>query len=123
MDKAQALHSFWSSFGLPAYDQLTVPDDAKMPYITYEVATDSFDSTVYLTASIWYNNFSWKEVTEKSEQIAKVIYDLHPSGIKIDGGRLLIFKGSPFATRMNDENDKMVRRIILNIMAEFLTAY
>jgi GH35 family endo-1,4-beta-xylanase len=123
MDKAQALHNFWSSFGLPAYDQLTVPDDAQMPYITYEVATDSFDNNVFLTASIWYNNFSWKDVTEKSEQVAKAIYDLYPSGIKIDGGRLLIYKGSPFAIRMNDDSDKMVRRIVLNIVAEFLTAY
>ena len=123
MDKAQALHNFWSSFDLPAYDALTVPDDAQMPYITYEVATDSLDNNVFLTASIWYNNFSWKDVTEKSEQIAKAIYDLYPSGIKIDGGRLYISKGSPFAIRMNDDTDKMVRRIVLNIVAEFLTAY
>lgn len=123
MDKAQALHNFWSSFGIPAYDALTVPDDAQMPYITYEVSTDSFDNQVFLTASIWYNNFSWKDVTEKSEQVAKAIYDLHPSGIKIDNGRLLIFRGSPFAIRMNDDRDKMIRRIVLNIVAEFLTAY
>ncbi len=123
MDKAQALHNFWSSFGLPAYDALTVPDDAQMPYITYEVATDSLGNSVFLTASIWYNNLSWKDVTEKSEQIAKAIYDLYPSGIKINDGRLYISKGSPFAIRMNDDTDKMIRRIVLNIVAEFLTAY
>lgn len=43
MDRAQAIHSFWNSFGLKAYDENTVPDNAKLPYITYEVAVSSFD--------------------------------------------------------------------------------
>ena len=31
MDKFQAQQSFWSSFGLTAYDENTVPDDAEYP--------------------------------------------------------------------------------------------
>ena len=42
MDKAQALHSFWSGFGLTAYDENTVPDGAQLPYITYEVEGDPY---------------------------------------------------------------------------------
>lgn len=123
MDKAQALHNFWSSFGLPAYDENSVPEDAVMPYITYEVATDSLGYAIALTASIWYHSFSWKEITEKTEEIATAIDAINPVGIKIDHGRLCIFRGSPFAQRMGDDSDKMIRRMVLNITAEFLTAH
>ena len=43
MTAEQTLHSFWSSFGLTAYDENSVPDDAVLPYITYSVSYDSFD--------------------------------------------------------------------------------
>ena len=54
MDRAQAINSFWNSFGLRAYDENTVPQNAVLPYITYEVAIASFeDGDVPLTASVW----------------------------------------------------------------------
>lgn len=37
MNKAQAIQAFWESFGVPAYEESTVPDDAVMPYITYSM--------------------------------------------------------------------------------------
>ena len=45
MTKAEALHSFYSSFGLTAYEENSVPDDAEFPYITYNITTDSFVNT------------------------------------------------------------------------------
>lgn len=36
-DVHQALHAFWSSFGVPAYLSGHVPDGASLPYITFEV--------------------------------------------------------------------------------------
>lgn len=123
MDKAQALHDFWSSFGLPAYDQFSVPDDAEFPYITYEVATDSIGHALPLTASVWYRSSSWKDISLKTEEIAKYIGE-HGSLIrKIDGGYMYLYKGSAFAQRMNDAEDDMVKRMYLNILVEFFTAY
>jgi hypothetical protein len=121
MDKAQALHSFWSSFGLDAYDMNTVPTGASMPYITYEVSTDSLDNVVNLTASIWYHSMSWAEITQKADEIA---LRLSAGGqtVKLDAGYLWITPGSPFAQRMDDPTDDAIRRIILNVQAEFLTA-
>ena len=119
MNKSQAMQKFWSSFGLPAYDQNTVPQDAQMPYITYSVSEADFGSPVILTASIWYRSQSWEEIALKSYDIAEAI----SSGqvLPIDGGWLWIYKGTPFAQRMADIDDT-VRRIILNVSAEFLTA-
>lgn len=123
MDKAQALQTFWESFGIPAYEQTTVPETATMPYITYSVSTDSLDNVVNMYASVWYHSTSWKDISEKTEQIARYIVGMNPPSIKFDGGRLYIAKGTPFAQRMEDPNDSMIRRMYLNIQAEYLSAY
>lgn len=123
MDKGQALNYFWSSFGLNAYDENTVPDDAVLPYITYNTATDSLDNVVPLTGSVWYKGMSWTEVEAKAEEIARYIGEFGHKVIKLDGGYLYITKGSPFAQRVVDGSDEQMRRIYINITAEFLTAY
>lgn len=123
MDKAEALHSFWSSFGMKAYDEQTVPDGAVVPYITYNVATDSLDNVVPLTGSLWYRGTGWEDVTKKADEIARRIGEYGHVTVKIDGGYLYITKGSPFAQRVVDANDELSRRIYINIVAEFLTAY
>lgn len=123
MDKAQAIHKFWSGFGLPAYDENTVNPDAETPYITYEVKTDSLGNVVQMTASLWYHSDSWAEIQKKAEEIGEYIVKMYPASIELDNGRLYIAKGRPFAQRMGDPSDKRIRRIILTIQAEFLTAY
>ena len=40
MTKAAAMYQFWNSFGLTAYEENTVKDDASFPYITYQLVTD-----------------------------------------------------------------------------------
>lgn len=122
MNKAQAIQSFWESFGIPAYDETTVPETAKMPYITYNVSTDSLGNVINMSASLWYYSRSWKDISLKADEIAEAIVNMNPPSIKLDKGRLYIAKGTPFAQRMQDENDS-VRRIYLNIQAEYLTAY
>lgn len=122
MNKAQAIHSFWSSFGLPAYDQSTVPDGtggAVMPYITYEVKEDDLGNDLGLTASLWYRSSSWEAITLKSNEIAQRIKEILP--IKIDSGYVWIKRGSPFAQRMSDTDDG-VRRILISITVEYLTS-
>jgi hypothetical protein len=123
MDKSQALQKFWEGFGIPAYDETTVPENATMPYITYGVTTDNLDHPVALFASVWYHSTSWKDISIKTEQIAKSIVEMQPPSIQFDNGRLYIAKGTPFAQRMSDPSDSMIRRMYLNIQAEFLSAY
>lgn len=122
MDKAQAIHEFWSGFRLPAYDESSVPDDAVMPYITYNVATDSLDSVLPLHGSLWYRSTAWDEITQKSEEIAEALGMNGYLIKKINNGYVWMQKGRPFAQRMTDE-DGQVRRIYVNVTAEFLTAY
>lgn len=119
MNKAQAIHSFWNSFDIPAYDESTVnADNAGDFYITYEVVTDSLDRAIPMTASVWkLNTASWDEVSRKVEEISDALVQVKT--IPLDIGYLYITRGQPFAQRMADENDS-TRRIYLNIMAEFL---
>lgn len=119
MDKVQTLNSFWNSFGLKAYDETSVPDDVRLPYITYEVATDNFGNAVALSASLWYRDTSWAAITSKEYEISSRI---GRGGVIIDyeNGALWIKKGSPWSRRMEEPGDDTIRRIILNISAEYV---
>lgn len=121
MDKAQSIYEFWSGFGLPAYDENAVPDSAVMPYITYSVITDSMDYAVLLTGSVWYRSTSWEEASQKADEISQALKD----GVvaDLDKGYAYLYRGNPFAQRMRDGADDMVKRIYFNVNCEFLTNY
>ena len=121
MTKAAAIYQFWSSFGLTAYEENTVPDNAVFPYITYQLVTDSFDREIPLSASLWYRSESWTAINAKTEEISQKI----SRGGKIipcDGGAIWLKRGQPFAQNMGDESDDLIKRKYLNITAEFMTA-
>ena len=121
MTKAAAIYQFWSGFGLTAYEENTVPEDAVFPYVTYQLVTDSFDREVAATASLWYRGESWTAINAKTEEIAQYI-GLGGKIIKCDGGRIWIKRGQPFAQNMGDESDDLIKRKYLNLTFEFLTA-
>lgn len=124
MTKAAAIYNFWSSFGLVAYEENALPtgDDApKFPYITYQLVTDSFENEVLMTASLWYRSTSWTQANAKAEEIGKTI-GLGGKIIKCVGGRIWLKRGTPFAQRMGDETDSLIKRIYINVTAEFFTA-
>lgn len=123
MDKAQAIHEFWSSFNIPAYDQSSVPDGAVMPYITYEVSSGSVGAVLTLSASVWYRTSSWVDISRK---VAEIGEKLGSEGFyigEVDGGYMWAVQGDTFAQRMTDPADDMIRRYYLQVSAEFLTAY
>ena len=117
MDQWQAIDTFWNGFSIPAYDERTVPDDAEMPYITYESGISQIDETILLNASLWYRTTSWQGISQKAKDISNSIGG--GTGIGYTNGRLWITRSSPFAQRMDEPNDPAVRRITLQINAEF----
>ena len=120
MTKAAAIYQFWATF-LTAYEENTVPENASFPYITYQLVTDSFDTDVQMTASIWYRGSSWVEANAKAEEISNYI---GRGGVFLncDGGSIWLKRGTPFAQNMGDESDNLIKRKYLNITAEFFTA-
>ena len=125
MDKEQALHQFWSGFGWTARDENTVPDDAMTRfnghYITYAVSTASLNEPIPISGNLWCKDSSWASITAKAEEIAQTI-GVGGLLIPYDGGYLWICRGVPFSQRMPDEVDNTIRRIYINLMAEFLSA-
>lgn len=116
IDNAQALNAFWNSFGVPAYDENTVPDNAPYPRITYDVVCGTFGNAVTSSAQIWDYSKSWANV-ESIKQAIKL--DLLGGGHTqmTDDGGIWITPGSPFMQRVAGEND-MIRRILINIDVE-----
>lgn len=123
MTKSEAIYNFWAQFGIPAYDESTVPDDAPLPYITYSVITDSIGNVCRTSASIWDESYSWKYVSNMTNAISRTIAEMYPPTIAIDGGRLYVTMGTPFAQRMREDSNDKIRRVRLNVDFEFLTAY
>lgn len=126
MDKAQALYTFWSGFGIAAIDEQSAYDEDVLeqfnisyPYLSYETAISSLDEQMLLSADIWDWSTSWAA----AEQVAKQIAETIGGGITVPytGGCLWITKGQPFSSRMPAESADM-RRIHININAEFLSA-
>lgn len=121
MDKSQALYAFWASFGLMTYDESTVPDNASLPYITYETRIGSFgDTPKQLNASLWYRSSSWAG----ADAMMQVIYRRIGLGgvvLPCDGGAIWLKRGETFAQRMGDSSDDMIRRYVLQVEIEFLT--
>ena len=126
MDKAQAIDKFWSLFDVPVYDENSVPtgdNSPDFPYITYSVATSNLDSPIPIYGNIWDRSTSWERASKKADDIAKLVGEHGFYCAEVDGGYLWITLGAPFAQRMSDENDDMIKRIYINLMIEFLTSY
>lgn len=118
MDKQQTIHSFWSSFGIAAYDENSVPDDAQMPYITYNVSTGSIGDITIMSASVWYRANSWTYLDNMANRISNFI-GYGGKTIPLDKGMVWIKRSSPFAQRMADDGE--VKRMLLQISVEYIT--
>ncbi len=132
MNKQQAYNSFWSGFGVLAFEENTVPDEeviqelieggaaeSRYPYITYQVLTDDLGHPIYPTASIYDRSTSWQKADTLANTIAARIQQMKT--IKLDDGRMFITRGSPFSQHMDEEGDKAIRRVVLNLAVEFFT--
>lgn len=119
MDKYRALHQFWSQFGVAAYDENTIPDDATLPYITYSVSVGSFDYPVTLSASIYDRSTQWTSVSQIADRVEAALKN-GGKYINYPGGAFWITMGSPWAQRLSDSSNKDIRRIVLNLNVEYV---
>ena len=120
MDKQEALNYFWQqATGLTAYEENNIPDDAVLPYCTYETIVDSLDNAVFPLGHIWDRNLSWNNRDAILAQVSAYIG--HGKIIKLDEGRMFVCKGTPFAQRRSDEADDTVKGYEIQLQIEFFT--
>lgn len=123
MTPEAALHSFFSGFGLPAYAATSVPDDAELPYLTYELSTGAFgdaESPVY--ASIWYRTTSEAVPNAKAREVSEAI-GMGGVMLPCDGGAVWLKRSAPFSQSMADDTDSGIKRRYLLMTAEFETPF
>lgn len=119
MNKEQTLHQFWSSFGIPAYDENSVPNTVKLPYLTYEVSTGTYNDILSVNTSLWYRDTSWGNITTKGYEIVNTI-TRGGTLLTYDDGVIWVRLGSPITRRVVDGVDNTIKRIIINIELEFI---
>lgn len=125
MNKAQAINGFFLLFGVPAYEENSVPDGAELPYITYQLIDGFFGNEQPIAASIWAvdgnGRSALKSVVDKGYEIGA---KLGRGGvfIKCDGGMIWLKRGEPFSQIMGDAESGAIKRNYINLTAEFLTA-
>ena len=123
MNKYQAYDAFWNRFGIPFYDETSLPEKTEKPYGTYEASFDGFDEgKIALDASLWYLGRSWEAAMLETDAIYKFIGE---GGVTIpyDDGLMWITRRSPFARRTGDESSDQIRRVILGVNIEFVDAF
>ena len=100
INTAQALYEFWSGFDLPAFTTMTVPDDAKVPYITYSlVESEPLESATHY-AQVFYRATDNAALLNKVDQIKEAI----GQGVNLPctGGLVTIRPASPYVQIMTD---------------------
>lgn len=122
MTKEQAIHQYWNKFvvdskSIKAYDENTVPQDAAMPYITYEVAVGSLGANILTQVDIWGRGTAWTEVTKIAETICNTI-GMGGDDARYDGGRAHIMLDDTHYRRTPDDNSD-IRHLTMNIITEF----
>ena len=121
IDIMEALYAFWSQFGVPAYAEDMVPDDAKLPFIRYSVAkAPAMDATI-MTAYNYHNARLMGNVERArlAEQIAEAIPE---KGVKLpmdNGGFLVLYRNSDFQTPYKDSEDLNVIGVRTSVEVHF----
>ena len=120
MTKGAALQSFFNSI-MPSYAESSVPDNATLPYLTYELITSSWNGgEVGLTVNMWFRTTSEKEPNAAVDKLSKAI-GLGGVQLPCDDGVIWLKRGSPWAQSLTDETDKTIKRRYINVTAEYLT--
>ena len=120
MTKGAALQSFFDSI-MTSYTASSVPENATLPYLTYELITSAWDGgEVGLTVNMWFRTTSEKEPNAAVDKLSKAI-GLGGVFLHCDDGVIWLKRGSPWAQSLTDETDKTIKRRYINVTAEYLT--
>ena len=120
MTKGAALQSFFDGI-MTSYSASSVPYDATLPYLTYEMITIALNGgEVGLTVNMWFRTTSEKEPNVAVDKLSKAI-GLGGVQLPCDDGVIWLKRGSPWAQSLTDETDKTIKRRYINVTAEYLT--
>jgi hypothetical protein len=117
-ETAKALSAFWNSFGIPAYVEEHVPDDAVLPYITYTVVNPDWRESASTQGRVWYKGDSFTNLNRKVDEISELIGEGH--SIRTRDGLIAIYKDVNFVQIQPFPEDTQMRVAYINLV---LNAY
>jgi hypothetical protein len=120
MTKGAAIHGFYSSFGIGAYSASSVPEDVIFPYLTYEFVADAMGQ-VSTSVNLWYYTESEAIPNAKAQEISEAI-GLGGKILRFDGGAVWIKRGSPWCQSLKDDTAPGIKRRLLNVTLEYISA-
>lgn len=94
-DVAKALYEFWNGFAIPAYPQDHVPDDATLPYITYELKQPNWRGIASYSANVYYRDTSYESISHTVDLISAEIGE--GKKLVMPTGYIYLFKEDLFA--------------------------
>lgn len=113
---SRALQAFFEQFSLPVYMHDNIPDDVRMPYITFELIEPEPLATALIHANIWYSDTSTTAISAKADEIKAAI----GTGVTLptDGGFVALFrdKSTPFIQLMSDPNPQTKRAYLTMVI-------
>ena len=115
---ATALYKFYSSFGLPAFQADTVPDDAALPYITYSYVEPEWETSATHYAQVFMRTNSNEALLAKAGQIVRAIGTR--KDLKCDGGYVVLHPASPLVQIMHDSSNDDIRIAYINLQLDAL---
>lgn len=129
--KEAALYEFFNSLRriditgekrtLPGYLDTAVPDDVRYPYLTYTCATSAWgEGNASLTVNIFDRTTSEADINEWTRILGHAV---PPGGTRFaaDGGYIWLRRGTPWCQAYVDQNDKLIKRRYINVIAEYHT--
>ncbi len=127
MTKSERFYSFFSSFGIPAYEENSVPADADgikngEPYLTYEFTEDTFDGDdININAQLFDKDSSWLFLDSLTSSISDYI-GRQGKVLPVDNGYILVMRGTPFAQNRKESADGTVKCKVLTFIVRFYTS-
>ena len=106
---ATILKEFWNSFGIPAYVEFTIPEEAELPYITYELVKPDWAEQAPYYARLWYRDTLMTNIMAKADEISNRI----GSGIRLEknGTYIYLFKDSNFFQFLPNEIEDPTQKL------------
>lgn len=120
MTQDKAIYQFLSSFGMTAYAEAAVPEDAVFPFLTYELITGAYNQRTTITVNLWFYTSSEAEPNAKAAEISAAI-GMGGITIPCDGGALWIKRGTPWCQSLRDETNNNIKRRYLLLDIDYLT--
>lgn len=103
---AVAMNEFFSGFGLEAYPENTVPEDAELPYITYSLNVPEWNQKATNYARVWYRSRANSAMLRKADQITAALGE--GKKLPLDAGYLVLWPESPKGQVMVDGDTRSV---------------